>query len=147
MPQASRLATTAVPQVLLVEDNPADARLLHEALQEASPGLVLKTASTVAAAWEYLEGHKNGDALPNLIILDLNLPGAPGFELLDRLRNTWTLSWIPVVVLTSSSREQDVQQARGARADAYFVKPLDLRGYLQLAADLGHLWIGRPGGR
>ena len=107
-------------RVLLVEDSPADARLVREALTSDRHALTLVVARDGCEALDLLEERERK---PDLILLDLNLPAMDGRALLRRIKSDSALLRIPVVVLTSSSAEQDVWVAYGLHANCYLVKP------------------------
>jgi len=132
----------ATARFLLVEDNPQDARLLQEAFRETSARPQVVHCLNAERAWKTLqEGLKSpAGGLPDLLLLDLNLPGTSGHELLERMRGVPLLERIPVIVLSSSQHQADVQRARGNKAVAYMAKPLTMDGYVALATDLVTLW-------
>jgi two-component system, chemotaxis family, response regulator Rcp1 len=126
---------------LLVEDNPQDARLLEEAFRETHTNPKVTLALTADNAWKELQdGLKAPGGLPSAVLLDLNMPGTSGHELLERMRGDPRLDRVPVIVLTSSHHKADIDRARGNRATAYMAKPLTMDGYVALARDLVHLW-------
>ncbi len=130
-------------RLLVVEDNPQDARLLKEALREVGATPEMTVAGSADDAWEMLEAIRDkGGLYPDLILLDLKLPGASGHEFLERLRAAPRMQALPVIILTSSQYEPDVQRARTNKAVAYFAKPLTLEGYMGFARDLMELWSG-----
>src|SRR5687768_17108256 len=134
-------------RLMLVEDNPDDARLIQEGLREVAGRPQLDHFADAEKAWKALQAsfHTPGAALPDLVLLDLNLPGTSGHEFLERLRAAPGLMQLPVIVLTSSQRQADIERARGAKASAYFAKPLTMDGYVTLARDLVEFWLdGRP---
>ncbi|MCA9647929.1 MAG: response regulator, partial [Myxococcales bacterium] len=94
--------------ILLVEDNAADVELSREVLDSSPRTVELSVAPDGAAALEYLEERLEGGRLPDLILLDLNMPRLDGRGLLERLKAEPTLKRIPVVVFTSSTAAQDV---------------------------------------
>ncbi len=131
--------------VLLVEDRRSDARLLKEALEVAAPQLRLVHHLDVAAAMADLqERARTSRDPPALIVLDIHLPEESGLDLLDRLRKMRRFTQVPVVVLSASEAAVDVEEAKRARVDAYFLKPSNMEEYAQLAADLAQLWASRP---
>jgi CheY-like chemotaxis protein len=97
-------------EILLVEDNPGDVRLTREALKDAKVLNTINVARDGVEAMEFLsrEGQYSSAPTPDLILLDLNLPRKTGFEVLEDLKSSADLRRIPVVILTSSSAEQDV---------------------------------------
>ena len=127
---------------LLVEDNPQDARLLQEAFRETEARPQVIHCLNAEKAWKTLQEALKapGTSLPHLLLLDLNLPGTSGHELLERMRGVPLLERLPVIVLTSSQHQADVERARGNRATAYMAKPLTMDGYVALAEDLVTLW-------
>jgi CheY-like chemotaxis protein len=127
---------------LLVEDNPQDARLLQEAFRETAIRPAVTHCLNAEKAWKHLQEALKTPAasMPDLLLLDLNLPGTSGHELLERMRGVPLLERVPVIVLTSSHHQADVERARGNKATAYMAKPLTMDGYIALANDLVHLW-------
>lgn len=127
---------------LLVEDNPMDARLLVEAFRETTAKPQVTHCPNAEKAWKTLQEALKSPSthLPDLLLLDLNLPGTSGHELLERMRGVPLLESLPVIVLSSSQHQADVSRARGNRATAYMAKPLTMDGYVTLAEDLVTLW-------
>jgi CheY-like chemotaxis protein len=127
---------------LLVEDNPQDARLLQEAFRETDVQPHVTHCLNAEKAWKTLQDGLKAPAtgLPNLLLLDLNLPGTSGHELLERMRGVPLLASLPVIILSSSQAQADVSRARGNKATAYMGKPLTMDGYVALAQDLVTLW-------
>jgi CheY-like chemotaxis protein len=132
----------APARFLVVEDNPQDARLLQEAFRETPAKPQVTHAANAEKAWKVLQEALKAPAtqMPDLVLLDLNLPGTSGHELLERMRGVPLLEALPVIVLSSSQHQADVVRARGNRATAYMAKPLTMDGYVALAQDLVHLW-------
>ncbi|MFG6440153.1 response regulator [Roseateles sp. LKC17W] len=129
--------------ILLVEDNPADMRLIREALDEDGMGTTaLHWSTSGESALDYLHarGDHAGRALPDLVLLDLNLPGLNGHEVLAEIKNDTALRRIPVVVLTSSAARNDVLAAYDAHANAYIVKPDSYDSVLTLVGSLRRYW-------
>lgn len=119
-------------QVLLVEDNPADADLTRESLAASSLAIELKVAVSGTDAVDYI--HKRGRfaaraAPPDLILLDLNLPGIDGKAVLAEIKRHAQLRRVPVSVLTSSTSEKDIVQSYDLGANCYIVKPLDFKSF------------------
>lgn len=129
------IATGAL-QVLVVDDNPTDTYLILEALRLACASCEVEVLRDGASAWRYLrrEGPYQAVPLPSLVVLDLNLPGRDGGELLDMMRGTPELHDIPVAVL--SSFPTDVIRRRAARANCYMTKPSDLDSFLALGKEI-----------
>lgn len=130
-------------QVLLVEDNPGDVRLTKEALKE---GKLLNELTVVGDGVEALsflrkEG-KYADALqPELILLDLNLPKKDGREVLAEIKADPRLRRIPVVVLTTSSAEEDILKIYDLHANCYITKPVDLEQFMRVVKSIEDFWV------
>jgi CheY-like chemotaxis protein len=129
--------------ILLVEDNPADARLTHEALKGAK---ILNRLEVVgdgmeAMAFLHREGNYGQASLPDLILLDLNLPRKDGREVLAEIKADENLRRIPVVVLTTSQAEEDVIRSYDLRANAYVTKPVGLQEFLRVIHALEEFWL------
>jgi CheY-like chemotaxis protein len=130
-------------EILLIEDNRAHALLTQEALAECDLRSRLNTVGNGVDAIEYLERRgKHATAVrPDLILLDLNLPRLDGRELLAWLRRDPDLRLIPVVVLTTSSSEQDVRAAYALQTNGYIVKPLDFDKFAQVVRETVGYWF------
>jgi CheY-like chemotaxis protein len=130
-------------RVLLVEDNEADVRLTREALREAGEGVRLSTAGDGEQALAFLrreEGFAEAPR-PDLVLLDLNLPRKNGIEVLAEMRADERLACIPVIVLTSSAAQQDVEACYARGANAFVVKPHDLDAYMDLIGAIRRFWL------
>jgi two-component system, chemotaxis family, response regulator Rcp1 len=130
-------------QVLLVEDNPGDVRLTKEALKE---GKLLNQLTVVGDGVEALSFlRKEGiyaDALqPELILLDLNLPKKDGREVLAEIKAAPNLRRIPVVVLTTSSSEEDILKIYDLHANCYITKPVDLEQFMGVVKSIEDFWV------
>jgi CheY-like chemotaxis protein len=130
-------------EILLVEDNPGDARLVREALDLAGFPHRLHVAANAEEAMSSLARPDHlGDApAPDLVLLDLNLPGIDGWQILHALKTDPRLRDLPVVVFTSSAHPTDVARAYAARANAYVVKPLDLDDFLATIDQIRRFWL------
>ncbi|MGZ7119758.1 MAG: response regulator, partial [Methanobacterium sp.] len=120
--------------ILLIEDNPADIRLIEEVLKDEKTENNLSSVVDGTAALKYLHGHCEPKNLhcPNLIILDLNLPKKNGLEVLEDVKNDEKLHEIPIVVFTTSSREEDGLNCKNMGVDLYITKPIDFDGFKQV---------------
>ncbi len=135
--------TSRAIEILLVEDNPGDARLTLEAFKD---GKVLNNLSVVhdgVAALAYLrkQGPHASATTPDLILLDLNLPKMDGREVLAVIKEDAALKTIPVVVLTTSSSQDDVASAYGRHANCYITKPVDLDQFLRVVQSIESFWL------
>src|SRR5262249_36161400 len=123
--------------ILLVEDNPADIKITQRALRESASVVELIVVRDGQEAVEYLlrQGpHATNPAwrCPDLILLDLNLPRLTGREVLERIRETPALRAIPVVVLTTSHRQEDVLELYRSGANTYIEKPQDFARFVEV---------------
>ena len=129
-------------EILLIEDNPGDVRLLRELLKEGKFGSQVAVVNDSSTALLYLRHQPPFQAVkrPHLILLDLNLPKKHGGELLAELKGDPSLKRIPVVVLTSSDAEQDVMIAYDLHANCYITKPLDLAQLTRVIHTILEFW-------
>ena len=130
-------------QVLLVEDNPGDVRLTKEALKE---GKLLNQLTVVGDGVEALsflrkEGIYADAVQPELILLDLNLPKKDGREVLAEIKADPNLRRIPVVVLTTSSSEEDILKIYDLHANCYITKPVDLEQFMGVVKSIEDFWV------
>jgi two-component system, chemotaxis family, response regulator Rcp1 len=137
--------TDAEFHILLVEDSRADAKIIERALRESQVPHRLTVISDGRTALEYLFGLRDenipANHEPDLILLDLNLPGIDGTQVLTQIKTDPMLRIIPVVILTTSHREEDVLQTYLAGANTYIPKPAEYPSYRDLVATLRHYWV------
>lgn len=128
--------------ILLVEDNPGDARLVVEALREGPAANRLTVVRDGVEAMSYLrrEGSYSEAVPPHLILLDLNLPRKDGRQVLAELKEDPALRRIPVVVLTTSQAEQDIIKSYDLHANCYITKPVDLDRFLTVMRSIEDYW-------
>ena len=127
-------------QILLVEDNPADVRLIREALTHAEARYSLSVVDDGEKAIEFLRNRVPG-SFPDLVLLDLNLPRKSGAEVLLEIKGDLALRRIPVIILTSSRSETDVNSAYDCGANSYLRKPTDLDNLYSLAGVFAQYWL------
>lgn len=125
--------------LVLVEDSAADIRLAQEALAGLLETHRMITFSDGEQASEWLFG--DAAELPDLILLDLNLPRLDGRELLRAIKTDERLRHIPVVILTTSSAPQDLRDTYGLHANSFVTKPVDLDDYARTLQDVVHYWF------
>jgi two-component system, chemotaxis family, response regulator Rcp1 len=115
-------------EILLVEDNPGDVRFTAEVLKEAQVSNNLSIAKDGVEAIAFLrrEGQFVDAPRPDLILLDLNLPKKTGLEMLNEIKNAEDLRGIPVVILTTSEAEPDINRSFDLSANCYITKPIDV---------------------
>jgi len=119
-------------EVLLVEDDPGDELMTREAFETNKIGNRLHVVRDGAEALDFLfrQGDHADAVRPDLILLDLNLPKRDGREVLEQIKTTPELSMIPVVVLTTSSAEEDILRSYHLHANAYVTKPVDFDQFI-----------------
>lgn len=148
--------TAGLPVILLVEDNPDDVLLVRRAVKKAALELAMPVVRDGDEAVNYLDGtndfaDRQRYPLPSLILLDLKLPKRPGLDVLRWIRAQPALSGTPVVVLTSSTEEEDLQTAYARGANSYLQKPVAFSALVQLLGVLDLYWfrtnIALPGAR
>jgi CheY-like chemotaxis protein len=133
-------------QILLIEDNRMDAELTLDAFHEAKLLNTIHIASNGQEALDYLFGRgqyadRNTFPLPNLILLDLKLPGIDGFEVLRQIKSTPILKRLPVVILTSSKEEGDRALSYDYGANSYLVKPVSFDGFMGVVRQIEGYWL------
>jgi chemotaxis family two-component system response regulator Rcp1 len=130
--------------ILLVEDSRPDALIIERALREGNVPHRLTVIPDGQQAIDYLQKLDDPDtpedAAPDLVLLDLNLPGLDGCQVLSRIKNDPALRTIPVVVLTTSHRDEDVFETYQAGANTYIPKPSEYPRYRDLVATLRQYW-------
>jgi CheY-like chemotaxis protein len=136
------LKLTRTVDILLVEDSASDIRLIREALRDSKLIVHLNVAHDGVEALNYLEAGKAGiNALPNIILLDLNLPKKNGCDVLRAIKQDKLLKRLPVIVMTSSNNEDDVAAAYGLNANCFIRKPFDLHDYEKVIRALEDFWF------
>jgi len=130
-------------EVLLVEDNPIDAEATLAAAEDTHLAGHLYHVRDGASALDFLfrRGAYTEQARPDLVLLDLNLPGLDGREVLRVIKNHSTLRTLPVVVLTTSERDEDVQRAYESGANAYVRKPVGPEGFTRVVSQIEKFWM------
>jgi len=130
-------------EILLVEDNPGDVRLTQEAMKDAKLLNNLTVAADGVYAMDFLGTclEPGGPPLPDLILLDLNMPRMDGREVLAELKIHDKLKSIPVVILTTSDAEIDVISSYEAHANCYITKPVDLEQFMKIVRSIEDFWF------
>jgi len=133
---------TALPiRVLLVEDNPGDADLTIETLGTGRVLVDIDVASDGSEALARLQEAAASGNLPDLVLLDLNLPGMNGKELLRTIRSDAKMGALPVVVLTSSDAERDIAESYRLGANCYVSKPVGLEAFRTIVRSIEGFWF------
>jgi two-component system, chemotaxis family, response regulator Rcp1 len=140
---STTLPNTEPIEVLLVEDNPGDARLAAEALKEnkVRNNLYHVTDGVEAMDFLYRQDEYADVPVPNLILLDLNMPRKDGREVLEEIKEDSTLRFIPVVILTTSAAERDLLRSYDLHANAYVIKPIDLDQFIEVIRAIETFWF------
>jgi len=130
-------------RVLLVEDNPGDVRLTEEAFKDANVQINLYVAQDGIEAMDFLyrKGSFCQSPRPDLILLDLNLPRMDGRDVLAEIKVHPKLKAIPVVILTTSSSEVDVESSYMLHANCYISKPLEIERFLTVVRSIDNFWL------
>jgi CheY-like chemotaxis protein len=131
--------------ILLIEDSRADAKIIERALREGDIAHRLTVMPDGSHALDYLFGLRDEpsqtDREPDLILLDLNLPGMDGCQVLTQIKSDPYLRIIPVIILTTSHRDEDVLQTYQAGANTFISKPAEYARYCDLVATLRNYWV------
>lgn len=130
-------------EVLLVEDNPGDVRLMVEALKDAKVSNNLHVAKNGEEAMEFLrrKGEFADVPLPDLVMLDLNLPKKDGREVLAEIKEDPGLKHIPVVVITTSAAEEDILRSYKLHANCYITKPVNFEQFMRVVHSIEEFWL------
>lgn len=129
--------------ILLVEDNPGDVDLAREALGMGKLHNTLHVVHDGMAAMDFLRktGKYADSPRPELIILDLNLPKKDGRQVLAEIKEDESFKSIPVVILTTSSAEEDVLKTYNLHANCFITKPIDIKQFLRVVQSIEEFWL------
>jgi chemotaxis family two-component system response regulator Rcp1 len=132
-------------QVLLIEDGPGDVRLMQEAIRESNPAVELHVVTNGEDAMTFLRrGASQAHApRPDLIFLDLNLPKMDGRDVLAHIKADARLKTIPIVILTISDAEKDIEDSYQLHANCYITKPTELDEFEKLVKSINEFWLKR----
>lgn len=130
-------------EILLVEDSPSDANLTIREFSKAKIANNLHWVEDGETAMNYLrqQGEFADAPRPDLILLDLNLPGMDGREVLEEVKSDTDLKRIPVVILTTSNDEQDVLRSYNLNANCYVTKPIDIEQFINVVQLIKDFWL------
>ena len=130
-------------EILLAEDNPADAKLTVEGFKSATVAHNITVLNDGQQVLDHLnrKGQNTDCLLPDLIILDLNMPKKTGHEVLAELKSDAELSLIPVLIFTASDAESDILKAYSLQASAYLTKPIDFAEFTRLVRSIDEFWF------
>jgi len=132
-------------QILLVEDNEGDVRLIKEAFNESHINKSFSVARDGEDALNYLfkRGEYSEQQTPDIIFLDINLPKKNGFEVLEQIKNDPELKRIPVIMLSSSSSEDHIHKSYDLNANCYVTKPTDFDEYTEVVKTIEDFWFDK----
>jgi CheY-like chemotaxis protein len=136
--------------IILVEDNESDAEVARRAIKRSSPARSLVVVGDGLSAVDMLLGTEAQPPCPRprLMMIDINLPGLDGIELLTRIRSNPELRGVAVVMVSSSAEERDIRRAYDRGCNSYVTKPVDIRELQSLYASVVNYWtqtnIGYP---
>jgi CheY-like chemotaxis protein len=130
-------------EILLVEDSPSDANLTIREFKRAKIANHLHWVEDGEHALNYLYCREEYTDVPrpDLILLDLNLPGVDGREVLAEVKANETLKRIPVVILTTSNDEEDVLRSYNLNANCYVTKPIDIQQFIHVVQLINEFWL------
>jgi two-component system, chemotaxis family, response regulator Rcp1 len=124
--------------ILLVEDNEGDIVLTLEALKDAR---IRNHVTVVRDGEEALTFLRETDNLPDMILLDINLPKVDGLEVLNNIKTTDALKMIPVIMLSTSRAERDISYSYARHANCFITKPVDLACFMEVIRTIENFWI------
>lgn len=127
--------------ILLVEDNEGDILLTVEALEESRINNTVSVIKDGEAAIDFLDKNRNSGTLPGLILLDVNLPKKNGHEVLHYIKQDEDLKSIPVIMLTTSSSEQDINLSYKNQVNCYVTKPVEAFDFIKAITRIEDFWI------
>jgi len=130
-------------EILLAEDNPGDARLTEKAFDQGNIISNLHVVENGIETMKFLnrEGKYREKPRPDLVLLDLNMPGKDGWEVLEEVQDDPELARVPVIVLTSLEAEEDIVKSYELQANAYLTKPVDFQGFLEIVDGFEEFWL------
>jgi two-component system, chemotaxis family, response regulator Rcp1 len=130
-------------KILLVEDNEGDILLTTEALEECKVDNELKVIRNGSDALHFLVtcSQTNKEDLPDLILLDINLPKKNGHEVLQIAKNHPDIKHIPIIILTTSSSDKDILKAYKGHCNCYIIKPLEVADFMNVTAKIEEFWF------
>lgn len=134
------------PVILLVEDDLADQEIINRIVSEGATSAKLEIVSNGQEALDYLKGEgdyapPNSPPKPDLVLLDLNMPGLSGFDVLTQIRKHPPIKLLPVIVLTTSDRESDIVQSYERGANSYLTKPVSYDHFVRIIREIDEFWF------
>lgn len=132
------------PQILLVEDNEGDIILTKEAFHSSSFNVQISVVRTGQEALDFIHNaHAHYKSqMPEIILLDINLPGKSGYEVLAELKSSEIYKHIPIIMLTTSSAPEDIEKAYHLHVNSYITKPINISDFLDAVCKIENFWFG-----
>ena len=129
--------------ILLVEDNEGDILLTKEAFEDAKLHVKLSIVKDGIEAIDFVnkQGRYEGAEQPYLILLDVNLPKKNGHEVLRHIKENEAIKHIPVIMLTTSSAEKDINRSYGNYVNCYITKPVEVNDFMKVVSTIEDFWI------
>ena len=127
--------------ILFVEDNEGDILLTTEAFEESKIINIIKVLRNGKKVVDFFENLNDIDEIPDLILLDINLPKMSGHEVLKYIKDHEKYKQIPVIMLTTSSAEKDILQSYKNHVNCYITKPIDINEFVQAIIKIEDFWI------
>lgn len=128
-------------KILYVEDNEDYIEFVKRAIRKIDIPVVLESVTDGNAAVEYLDNNQSPDKRPGLILLDINLPGITGIELIQKIRRYENMTLTPVVMFSTSDNPADVKKSYGSGANAYVIKPMGIEPLANSLKSMYNFWI------
>ncbi|WP_428240602.1 response regulator [Gynuella sp.] len=126
--------------ILLIEDNPGDIELVREGFRQAKVTNEIRVITDGQIAWDFFD-QLQPDNLPDIVLLDINLPKVDGIEILQKIRASEISHNIPVIILTSSEADEDVTRSYDERVNSYVTKPVDFAKFLTVIQSVEDFWL------
>ncbi|MBX2816143.1 MAG: response regulator [Saprospiraceae bacterium] len=130
-------------EVLLIEDNGGDIKLIEEAIKDGNLSIKLNIIKDGGDALSYMEDVSKGTIMnwPSIIVMDLNLPKVSGIDLLKKFKADPEFCQIPVIILTTSNLSSDIKMCYQLGANAYINKPLDVFVFFEIIQEIDKFWL------
>lgn len=130
-------------EIMLIEDNPGDIVLTIEAFKECSTHHTITPFKDGVEALKFLrrEGKYSEAKMPDLILLDLNIPKKDGRELLAEIKSDNSLKIIPIIILSTSKNEKDIVTSYELKANCYICKPVELDSFINIILEIERFWL------
>jgi len=128
-------------KILLVDDNEGDILLTIEAFEESKIINIVEVIKDGKAAITFFENLTNKESIPDLVLLDINLPKMSGHEVLMYIKTNNKYKHIPVIMLTTSSSEKDILQSYKSHVNCYITKPIEVDDFIKAVTKIEDFWI------